>query len=219
MSSPYASPDFYRRALDDGRHREITGGWWEETGRIQLELLQAQGMAPRHRLLDIGAGALRLGRRAVPFLDPGHYWATDASGELMHRGWEVELDADARARLPLAQLVEDATFAFPGVPEGIDHAIAWGVFPHLPPACLRQALCAVRNRFPRLQALLFTVFLQPEGGAGPARRDGVVTHADRAPFHRRASDVLADAEAAGLALTLGPARLPRGQTLYIARPA
>ncbi len=61
--SPYDLPGFYDRALAQGRHREITGGWWEETGRIQLDLLTKQGMQPGHLLLDVGAGALRLGAR------------------------------------------------------------------------------------------------------------------------------------------------------------
>jgi hypothetical protein len=66
MPSPYDNPAIYDRALATGRHRQITGGWWEETGRIQLDLLRGQGMQPSHRLLDVGAGALRLGCKAVP---------------------------------------------------------------------------------------------------------------------------------------------------------
>ena len=77
--SPYLVPNFYADALSKGRHRDIVGGRWEETGRVQMAALRAEGLMPHHRLLDIGAGALRLGCKAVPYLDAGHYWATDLS--------------------------------------------------------------------------------------------------------------------------------------------
>jgi hypothetical protein len=214
MSAPYDSPGFYDRALAAGRHREITGGWWEETGRIQLDLLRAQGMAPGHRLLDVGAGALRLGRKAVPFLDPGHYWATDASAALLRRGWEAELDPAAQARLPPAQLVPDADFAFPGIPTDIDYVMVWGVFPHLPPARMAQALAAVAASFPRLAACVFTVFLP-----GPATGGRPATHDDRAPWHVTEADVALSCRAAGLSCTRLPDRLPRTQVAYAARPS
>lgn len=208
-ASPYDAPGFYDRALAQGRHRQITGGWWEETGRIQLDLLRKQGMQPGHRLLDVGAGALRLGCKAVPWLDPGNYWGTDASAALMRRGWEVELDAAAQARLPVAQLVEDAGFGFPGVPSDIAFVMVWGVFPHLPPARIAQALSAIASRFPRLHSGIFTVFLPaPATGGRPA------THDDRAPWHVTETQVRSWAHAAALSCTRLPDRLPRGQTAF-----
>lgn len=217
-ASPYLAPGFYDRALAQGRHRDIVGGRWDETGRLQLALLQAHGLQPHHRLLDIGAGSLRLGCRAVPYLDPGNYWATDASGALMLRGYQTEL-ADP-ARLPPAQLVPDADFAFPGIPQGIDMAIAFAVFTHLPADALRPALIRLRAACPGLRRLLLTVFLAPDGHAGPCRQpDGVVTHPDRPPYHRPADDVLADLAAAGFTAALHPDRLPRGQRLIVAQPA
>ncbi|MGQ0564706.1 MAG: class I SAM-dependent methyltransferase [Gemmobacter sp.] len=217
-ASPYLVPGFYDRALAQGRHRDIVGGRWDETGRLQLRLLQEAGLQPHHRLLDIGAGSLRLGCRAVPWLEPGHYWATDASAALMARGHDVELAA--KDRLPAGQLIEDAGFAFPGVPATIDHAIAFAVFTHLPADRLAPALTSIRARFPVLQRLLFTVFLAPGGHKGPLRQpDGVVTHPDRPPYHRPAADVLNDARAAGFAPAFRDARLPRGQVLCLAAPA
>jgi SAM-dependent methyltransferase len=211
-ASPYLAPGFYDRALARGRHRDIVGGRWDETGRLQMRLLQEAGMQPRHRLLDIGCGALRLGCRAVPYLEPGHYWGTDASGALMARGRAVEL-ADP-GRLPPGNLIEDAGFAFPGVPADIDFAIAFAVFTHLPADRLAPALHSVRARFPGLQALLLTVFAAPDGHRGPLRQpDGVVTHADRPPYHRPLAGVLADVADAGFAAILRDVRLPRGQRL------
>ena len=147
--SPYHAPDFYKHALAQGRHRDIVGGRWDETGRIQMQLLLDAGLRPHHRLLDIGCGSLRLGCRAVPYLDPGQYWGTDLSGALMRKGYEAEL-AD-KTRLPPAQLIEDADFSFPGVPDTIDFAIAFAVFTHLPLNHLRRALTQARSRLPRLR--------------------------------------------------------------------
>lgn len=181
-----------------------------------MAALATEGMTPDDHLLDIGCGALRLGHLAVPFLAPGHYWGTDASLALMRHGRAVELaDPD---RLPPAHLVQDADFALPGIPDTITLAIAWGVFTHLPLPAMEAALHTVATRLPRLRAFLFTVFLAPDDHfAAPFRQtDGVVTHPDRAPRHVRLADVLHLSEKAGLTARQSPARLPRGQMLWIA---
>lgn len=218
--SPYHTPDFYDQALAKGRHREIVGGRWEETSLVQMQLLLAAGLDRHHTLLDIGAGSLRLGCRAVPYLDAGNYWATDLSGALLRRGYDLEL-AD-KSRLPADHLIEDATFAFPGVPASIDMALAFAVFTHLPLVHLQGALPKVRARFPRLQKLLFTVFLAPDHDLhkAPYRQpDGVVTHPDRTPYHHLGAEVLAACSAAGFTATLSDPYLPRGQRLCTALPA
>lgn len=217
--SPYLAPDFYDKALAAGRHRDIVGGRWSETASAQMALLRDEGLQPGDRLLDIGCGCLRLGHRAAAWLDPGHYWGTDASGALMRRGYETELDEATRARLPIGNLIEDAAFAFPGVPDSIDMALAFAVFTHLPAGVLPPALHNLRTRFPRLRRLLVTLFLAPDGHSGPLRQpDGVVTHPDRPPWHRYAAEVEAEARAAGFAPEWRPRRLPRGQQLLALIP-
>ena len=216
--SPYLKPGFYENALAQGRHRDIVGGRWDETGRAQMALLRAEGMQPHHHLLDIGAGSLRLGCKAVPYLQPGHYWATDLSAALMARGHAHEL-ADP-ARLDPTHLVQDSDFAFPGVPDTITHAIAFAVFTHLPLPHLAPALTNIHARFPALQCLLFTVFLAPEDHTGPLRQpDGVVTHWARAPYHFTAAAVLDLTRTTGFDAAFSAARLPRGQMLCRARRA
>lgn len=177
-----------------------------------MAALVAAGMTPEDHLLDIGCGALRLGHKAVPFLHPGHYWGTDASLALMRHGRLTELpDPD---RLPLDHLVEDAAFAFPGIPDTVTLAIAFGVFTHLPHADLATALQNLR-RFPNLRATLFTVFLSD--APGPTRQpDGVVTHPDRPPYHLAEARVARTVREAGFTPTRLSTLLPRGQVLWSA---
>lgn len=216
--SPYLKPGFYEDALAKGRHRDIVGGRWDETGRIQMRMLEEVGVSPSDRFLDIGAGSLRLGCRLVPWLEAGNYWATDASRALMLRGYEIELED--KTRLDPAHLVEDPDFAFPGIPENIDVALAFGVFTHLPLSYLKGALVSVRRTFPALRMFLFTVFLAPDPAYGQSHRqkDGVVTHPDRTPYHLKANTVVSLAEAAGFEIEIRTDRLPRGQVLCVARP-
>lgn len=216
--SPYKAPGFYDAAIAAGRHREIVGGRWDETGRAQMAALKAEGLLPGHVLLDIGAGALRLGCKAVEYLETGHYWATDASRAIMLAGHAAELAYPAR--LDPAHLVADADFAFPGIPDTITHAIAFAVFPHLPSDALRTALKGLR-RFPALEKVLFTVFLAPDAvtAAGPVRQpDGVVTHRDRPPRHVLPSEVEQAAGDTGWSVVRRETMLPRGQVLYVAVP-
>ncbi len=216
--SPYHAPNFFKDALAQGRHRDIVGGRWEETGLIQMQLLLNAGLDPHHHLLDIGAGSLRLGCRAVPYLNPSHYWATDLSADLMRAGHATEL-ADP-SRLPLNQMVQDADFSLTGIPDTITHAIAFAVFTHLPANHLRRALISIRARLPQLQTLLFTVFLAPENAYLCAYRqpDGVVTHAARAPYHMLLPDVEYLIRASGFEAEFLRTELPRGQVLIRATP-
>lgn len=215
--SPYLVPGFYDTALAKGRHRDIVGGRWDETGRIQMQILQGAGMAPHHHLLDIGAGSLRLGCKAVPWLNPGHYWATDASRALMVRGREIELPDPNR--LPEDHLIEDSDFLLPGVAPKIDFAIAFGVFTHLPLTMLETALARLRPRLEQARLLLFTVFLSPDATAGPLRQpDGVVTHPDRPPYHFDRASLTQICCQTGWEATQIPLVLPRGQVLISASP-
>jgi hypothetical protein len=117
-------------------------------------------------------------------------------------------------------LVEDAGFAYPGIPASITMAIAFGVFTHLPDSALRPALVRLRARCPALRKLLLTVFLCPDGQTGALRQpDGVVTHPDRPPWHRPARAVEMDAEAAGFTAQWRDRQLPRGQRLCVLQPA
>lgn len=220
LASPYLAPGFYDTALAAGRHRAIVGGRWDETGRIQMAALLQAGLQPAHHLLDIGAGALRLGCKAVTYLEPGHFWATDASRALMLRGLSDEIDD--RDRLPADHLIEDTEFLLPGVPDHITHAICFAVFTHLPASVVADALESITRRLPRLQTFLFSVFLDQGQSAAPGavrQADGVVTHPDRPPYHLSMTALTRMADRAGLTISLDHRMLPRGQVLVVSKPA
>ncbi|WP_374432066.1 class I SAM-dependent methyltransferase [Tabrizicola sp.] len=177
-----------------------------------MAALLSAGMTPQDHLLDIGCGSLRLGHKAVPFLHPGHYWGTDASLSLMRHGRLTELPDPSR--LPEDHLIEDTTFAFPGIPDTITLAIAFGVFTHLPHADLATTLQNLR-RFPNLRATLFTTFLS-DAPTSTRQPDGVVTHPDRPPYHVSETQVAQTVRNAGFTPTRLPTLLPRGQVLWTA---
>lgn len=217
--SPYHAPAFIPDALAKGQHRAIIGGRWEETGIIQMEMLLAEGLRPRHRMLDIGCGPLRTGCRVVPYLNPGHYWGSDLSRDLILKGYRAELTEGDRARLPALQLVEDADFSFPGIPRDLDYLLCFAVFTHLPVNHLRRGLLRVADHFIRFEKFLFTVFLAPDAQSslGPVRQpDGVVTHDIRPPYHLLESDIHHFCAQAGLQVSIRANRLPRGQVLCVA---
>ncbi|MFV0492835.1 MAG: class I SAM-dependent methyltransferase [Pseudorhodobacter sp.] len=216
LSPLYLQPGFYGDALAKGRHRAIIGGRWDETGIIQMNLLQREGLRPKHRLLDIGCGPLRTGCRLVHFLNPQHYWGTDLSRDLMLRGYREELTESGRARLPREQLVKDGDFAFPGVPDIFDYLFCFALFTHFPLDFLERGLAGITRHFRCFDKLLFTIFLAPEDGfSRPCRQnDGVVTHPDRPPWHFREADIHDAAAMAGLKVMRRDIRLPRGQVLF-----
>ncbi len=56
-------------------HRFYVGGHWEEIGKLQFDFLRSKGLKPESYLLDIACGSLRLGVKAIPFLEREHYLA------------------------------------------------------------------------------------------------------------------------------------------------
>ena len=84
--SGYYDQEAMRADVRDGRHREAIGGLWDEIGDLQMRFLIAQGMQPGHRLLDVGCGSLRLGSRAVEYLDAQRYFGSDLNEVLIRAG-------------------------------------------------------------------------------------------------------------------------------------
>ena len=221
MPSNYYDAQAMRRVVAQKNHRMMIGGLWEELGSLQLDYLRSQGLRPEHRLLDIGCGSLRLGVRAVNFLDPGNYVGTDLNEAFLEVGYQEEiLPAGLDWKLPRSNLVTDGEFTFAGIPKQIDVAIAQSVFTHLPLNHLRLCLARLANHLTGPCTFLFTVFLAPEGRESDTveQYPGIVTHPHKDPYHYRVEDI--HHAAAGLPWTIefiGPWGHPRNQMRVRAR--
>lgn len=216
--STYYDLDEVARGVKAGEHRHLIGGLWDEMGERQLDYLIARGMRPHHRLLDIGCGALRLGVRAIAWLEPGRYFGTDLSQALIDAGYEAELDDRLRARAPRSHFAVNADFDFGFLPEPVDFAIAQSVFTHLPLNHLRRCLGRLKGGMAPGAQALFTYFECPDDAdlfapvvQAPA---GVVTHDVRDPYHYRLSDLSWAAAETGWGFEpIGDWGHPRGQRI------
>ncbi|MBK6466107.1 MAG: class I SAM-dependent methyltransferase [Rhodobacter sp.] len=177
----------------DRQHRAEIGGMWEEIGALQLEFLKAQGLKPDHHLLDIGCGSLRLGCKVAPYLNPGNYWGTDRSRDLIDAGYDREIvPAGLGQRLPRTNLVTDGIFDFPGAPDTIDYAMAQSVFTHLPLNHLRLCLANLARRLvtPCRFYFLRSSRQTAAGRCGPClQKDGITTWSYKDPFHYDLADI------------------------------
>ena len=177
-----------------GQHREIIGGMWEDLGRLQLEFLVSQGLRPEHRVLDVGAGSLRLGVKLVDFLEPGRYWAVDRHTALLDAGWELELGPlGLQARQPRAQLVTLDDFQFDRLGQTFDYAIAQSLFTHFSWNRIRRCLARLAPAINARGRLFATFFEVPEGTdretAAIHMPGGVETYSDRDPYHYSLPDL------------------------------
>lgn len=188
--------DFYRQQriaeqASTGAHRKIIGGLWDEIGALQLDYLKANGLTPRSKLLDIGCGSLRLGVRAVDYLEAGNYWGTDLNQSLLDAGYDKEIvPAGLEPKLSRDRLIVDSDFSFAGVPRDVDVAIAQSVFTHLPFNHLRLCLANLAGHVTGPCTLFLTVFIAPDDALSkPFDQGGVQTYPHRDPYHYSVADL------------------------------
>ncbi|MGH7786485.1 MAG: SAM-dependent methyltransferase [Candidatus Binatia bacterium] len=175
-------------------HRDRVGGLWDDIGRLQIDFLRAQGLAPGQTLLDVGCGCLRGGVHFVPFLDHGNYYGLDIDADLLRAGVDVELPrAGLAGRVPADHLLVND--AFEAWRFGVVFDVAWAhsLFTHLPAAEVRRCLVEV-SRCVRPGGRFFaTFFAAGEDVARPVTHQpgGIVTRPDQDPYHYRFRDLAA----------------------------
>lgn len=232
MSDPRVDPsaaglrgvNAYWRALDadairNGEHRALIGGMWDDVGALQFEFLKQAGLEPRHRLLDVGCGALRGGLHFARYLDPGHYCGMDANASLIEAA-RAELGAaglDPRG----AHLLADADFRFDAFGGRFDYAIAVSLFTHLFLNHIQVCLVRIAGALAPDGCFYATYFEAP----ATAHLDPIVhaagevtSHYATDPFHQSFSELAALAASAGLeANRIGDFGHPRGQYMAMFR--
>ncbi|MFD5316428.1 class I SAM-dependent methyltransferase [Streptomyces sp. NPDC127098] len=115
---------------------------WLALGKLQFDYLRDHGLAPGHRMLDIGCGNLRAGWRFIDYLDPGGYYGIDISPDILISAKETLSGRGLQAKLPHLTLTRDLTFDF--LPSGhFDVVHAHSVFSHSPLPVIDECLAHV----------------------------------------------------------------------------
>ncbi|MCA3265841.1 MAG: class I SAM-dependent methyltransferase [Azospirillum sp.] len=129
---------------------------WEELGGWQLDALKAAGLQRHHRLLDVGCGAMRLGLKAVAYLETGNYYGVDAFVpylKLARRLAEREVP-DRRFELLLSESFEFSRF---GVT--FDFGMAQSVFTHLSAEQCESCVAELRKAMAPGGVFVFTFLI------------------------------------------------------------
>lgn len=137
----YAKP-LTPEQIREGGHRRRVGGRWKKMGRFQLDFLIENGLEPSSRLLDVACGPLRAGIHLVDYLGADNYYGIDINETLIDAGYEVELPAELRRKLPRDHLRSTGRFECDFGVE-FDLAMAQSLFTHIPLNDIRLCLYQV----------------------------------------------------------------------------
>ena len=198
-----------------GEHRTFVGGLWQEIGDLQFEFLKRNRLAPHHRLIDIGCGALRCGIPIIRYLDCGNYFGLDINSSLIEAA-RFELASEGLThKHPHLLVNEKFDFARFGV--HFDFAIAQSVFTHLDTKLISQCLSEL-HKVLKPDGKFFATFFRAPSAEHTApishQPDGVVTNFDADPFHFSFSELDRIAANAGFSARLiGEWNHPRGQQM------
>ncbi len=202
-----------------GKHRDFIGGLWDEIGALQLNFMQAQGLLPHHRLLDIGCGALRGGLYFVNYLDVSRYYGLDINASLIEAG-EMELKQAGldgkQPHLAVNDRFDASTF---GVK--FDFAIAVSLFTHLYANQIVRCLIEAKRVLTPAGKFYASFFEAPASGHLPEIRHTpgeIITRYDTDPFHYSLAEFQFLAGIAGLTMeSIGDWEHPRDQKMLCFR--
>ena len=155
-------------------HRAYVGGdgaMWETIGQLQLDMLRSKGLGPEHHLYDIACGALRLGVKAIPYLEAGHYHGLEKERDLIEAALEHELAPDLREQ-KRPELVISPSFEFEKFSVDPDFAIAQSLFTHLTPDLINLCFAKLRPRM-KANSVFYATFVK----AAPGLRNPKKSHA------------------------------------------
>jgi SAM-dependent methyltransferase len=214
----YENTEEIRRAVSEGRHREVVGGKWDEIGRLQLDFLIAKGLSPSSTLIDIGCGCLRGGVHFISYLDDNLYFGIDSNASLLEAGYDLELKAlDLQQKLRRENLICNDEFNFESIERSFDFAIAQSLFTHLPQNHIRLCLRRLSKKMPicgRFYATFFQVAEDHPIGESFDHLGQITTSETKDPYHYRFSDIIRLCEGLPWSVKLhGDWGHPRGQQM------
>ncbi|MEZ5461071.1 cyclopropane-fatty-acyl-phospholipid synthase family protein [Dokdonella sp.] len=203
--------------MDRGDHRSMVGAMWEEVGQLQFEFLRSEGLEPRHRLLDVGCGAMRGGVHFARYLDRGNYFGLDANASLIEAG-RRELDLAGLADRD-AQLIADANFDVARFDARFDYAIAVSLVTHLYFNHIQLCLARVAEHLEPGGRFYMTFFEAPAPAhfQNLSHAGGEITTSYLSdPYHQSFDELATLGRRAGLhAHRIGEFGHPRGQNMIL----
>ncbi|MCD9144432.1 class I SAM-dependent methyltransferase [Streptomyces albireticuli] len=141
--------DYYRAVMasDTARNPEAAVGSrshdrWLALGKMQFDYLAEHGLAPHHRMLDIGCGNLRAGRLFIDHLDAGNYYGIDISPDILISAKQTLTTFGLQDKLPHLTITQNLTLDF--LPDAhFDVVHAHSVFSHSPIEVIEECLAHV----------------------------------------------------------------------------
>lgn len=103
---------------------------WERQRRFQFEFLTSRGLAPEHRLLDIGCGTLRGGIPLIGYLQAGHYAGVEARASVLEEAKKELAEAALEHKHPVLINADDASRV--ELADPLDFAWAFMALIHMP---------------------------------------------------------------------------------------
>ncbi len=189
----YSDAERAAEVIGLGDHRKWVGGLWHEIGDLQFDFLLGRSLRPDMRVLDIGCGCFRCGVPLLRYLDPGCYYGTDISQELMDAGYSQELvPLGLDSKLPRENLFCNEDFQVDHFGVKFDVVLAQSLFTHLPLNHFRLCMARLVNSVNVGGIACITAFICPDGHDlnTPYRhpRGGITTHPASDPYHYRVAD-------------------------------
>jgi hypothetical protein len=123
--------------------------WFEDVGRRTLAACIENGLMPDHRVLDIGAGSLRVGWWLVHYIEPTNYHAIEPVRD--------RLDAAAEILGAPIHLYYNTNFDFPDVE--FDFVLARSIWTHASKPMISKMLAEfARKSAPRAKFLTSVIY-------------------------------------------------------------
>jgi cyclopropane fatty-acyl-phospholipid synthase-like methyltransferase len=102
---------------------------YDEIGLLIFEMLKKLGLKGHHFFLDIGCGALRVGKYLIPYLHKSHYFGIEPERWLVNEAMENECDKEKMA-YKKPGFMFNSDFAFDKFEKKFNYILANSIFIH-----------------------------------------------------------------------------------------